>query len=195
MTRTSAQLLEDLRSLSLLTPACLEAMRAFWGNGPGREDAGPGPTTPERLRVGELACFKGHTEAVSGVAFSPDGRRAASSGHDGMVRIWDLETSQEVARLQGHDGAVMCVAFSPRGDSILSGGLDGTMRLWDAETGKQKRSFPCGQRVLGVAYFADGRRAVSAEEDPRAARTRRCASGGCRSERPTGKPLPSRRGL
>jgi len=41
----------------------------------------------------------GHTAAVKSVQFSPDGRSLISGGHDGAVRIWDLQTGKERAAL------------------------------------------------------------------------------------------------
>ena len=41
----------------------------------------------------ELPIFKGHTDAVNGVAFSPDGRYLATGGIDGL-RLWNVKTGQ-----------------------------------------------------------------------------------------------------
>ena len=59
--------------------------------------------------------FRGHTEWVFSVAFSPDGRLAYSTsggffgagwqdGTDSAIRVWDVETGQEVRKLEGHKG-------------------------------------------------------------------------------------------
>jgi WD40 repeat protein len=80
------------------------------------------------------------------VAFSPDGTRLASGAGDelnpllggkpGEVKVWDVQTGQEVLDLQGHTARVNSVAFSPDGKRLASGagnyGKPGEVKVWDA---------------------------------------------------------------
>src|SRR5881275_2036970 len=81
--------------------------------------------------------LNGHKESVNTVAWSPDGRRLASSSHDGTVKLWDLATGQEERSLQGHSVLVHRVVFSPDGKRLASSSMDTTVKLWDVDTGEE----------------------------------------------------------
>ncbi len=60
--------------------------------------------------------FKGHTETVSRVAFSKDGKRIVSGSLDRTAKVWDATSGQEIVTFKGHSNAVTDVAFSPNGN-------------------------------------------------------------------------------
>lgn len=68
---------------------------------------------------------------VSGLAISPNGRRALSGGYDNKVRLWDVKTGTELQQFSGHTEPVKSVAFSPNGRLAISGSEDKTIRLWN----------------------------------------------------------------
>jgi WD40 repeat protein len=89
-----------------------------------------------------LAQYAGHTDAVSAVAFSPEGRRVLTGSRDRLVKVWEAATGatqaaatgpiagKELLTLRYHEQAITSVAFSPDGRSILSASFDGTAIVW-----------------------------------------------------------------
>ena len=85
----------------------------------------------------EIACFRGHTEAITSTILSPDGKRIATVSRDKTLRLWNVATGQAERILEGHTDWVFGLAFSPDGKQVVSGGEDGQLRFWDVETGKE----------------------------------------------------------
>ena len=77
----------------------------------------------------------GHTEPVSSVAFSPDGKILAGGSWDNTIRLWDVQTGKATHALVGHTENVGTMAFSPDGTMLASASWDSTVRLWDVSTG------------------------------------------------------------
>jgi WD40 repeat protein/predicted Ser/Thr protein kinase len=113
----------------------------------------------------DVAVLYGHTGAVTGLAFAPDGNRLASLSRelvigwgDETMRIWEVDPHSTLPVLRGHASYVYPVACSPDGRWIASGGWDNTARLWDAATGE-----PIGRPlshpgfVLSLAFAHEGR--------------------------------------
>jgi WD40 repeat protein len=100
-----------------------------------------------------------------GLAFSPDGRRLASSSK-GAVLLWDTKSGKPVLTCRGHGKWACGVAFSPDGARLASAGQDRTVRVWDAATGKELlRCEGHTDAVHAVAFSPDGRRLASAAAD------------------------------
>ena len=113
-----------------------------------------------------LRTLAGHSGGVYGVAVSIDGRRALSASSDRTLKIWDLETGQELCTLAGHSDAVIGLTVSPNGQTAGSASRDRTLKVWDIKMGQELHTLVGhSNSVNGVAISQDGRRAVSASDD------------------------------
>src|SRR5205085_869028 len=73
--------------------------------------------------------------SVFAAAWSPDGKRIASSSSDNTVQVWDATSGKLVYTYRGNSDTVSAVAWSPDGKRMASGCSDHTVRVWDATTG------------------------------------------------------------
>src|SRR5436309_15735505 len=55
-----------------------------------------------RILHTELAVLSGHREAVTSLAFSPDGKTLASGSYDRTVRLWGIPSGRALRVLKGH---------------------------------------------------------------------------------------------
>jgi RNA polymerase sigma factor (sigma-70 family) len=116
----------------------LDGLR-LWDTATGKELANPGR----------------YAEGVSGVCFSPDGRRLYC-GSDTSVRVWDVKAKKEILFGTGHHGWVGAVAYSPDGRTLATAGSDTTVRLWDARTRKERRTLAGCQAAIDSLAFRPG---------------------------------------
>jgi hypothetical protein len=119
------------------------------------------------------APLTGHTDTVTGIAYSRLGERpiAVTGGDDRTVRVWDLEAHAPYGAPLRHDTPVRAVACSRLGDRpvALTGCQDHALHLWDLTTGTRIGTPLRGHSGAVVAVapgVLDGRAvAVSVSED------------------------------
>lgn len=90
---------------------------------------------------------------VHALAVSPDGRMAATGGHDGAVRLWEIASVKQRRAMFADKASVHAAAFSTDGTVLATGSKNGLIRLWDIATGQRLHGF-AGHRgpVVAVAF-------------------------------------------
>ena len=101
-----------------------------------------------------LERLPGNREAVTDLAFSPDGARLASTSLSKEVLVWDMENQTLRHRLTGHLSGLLVATFSPDGRLLATGDQAAMIIVWDVETGDALRSYQGPKEPLYDIAFA-----------------------------------------
>lgn len=120
------------------------------------------------IEIGNLKC---RSNDVSAIAFSPDGKKLISCAggredEKSEIKLWDVESRQELRCLYGHQGTCWSVAFARDGKTVATGGTDKSVRLWDVATGKEiwmATGHECG--VKDLQFHPDGKSILVRSDD------------------------------
>jgi len=83
-------------------------------------------------KVSNLSADKGHKSYVTGLAITPDGSVAISSGLDKAVYLWDIKKGKLLQELEDSSSAeYVSASVSADAQSAAAGGGDGVVRVWD----------------------------------------------------------------
>ena len=100
------------------------------------------------------------------LASSPDGKTLAAGGT--TIRLWDVETGNELTELPEQPRVVGALAFSPNGKILATGNYAGTILLWNLP--RQNYLFPAALAhdtlpILSFAFTTDSRMLTSGGAD------------------------------
>jgi WD40 repeat protein len=120
-----------------------------------------------RLDGGDtLLRLPGHPPVTRFAAASPDGRRLATAGIDGLVRLHDARDGSLLAELPCRQD-VWHVAFTADGARLAAACGDGVARVWDVATATQQLEIQAHlPGVRCTAFTPDGAVLLTASEHP-----------------------------
>jgi WD40 repeat protein len=102
--------------------------------------------------------LKGQQDAVTALAYSPDGRFLATGSFDNSIFLWNPQTGDLIKKLSGLNKRVSSVAFSPDSKSLAGSSwmlrdtsgqpakskaprhYEGEVKIWDIETGQIQKT-------------------------------------------------------
>lgn len=108
-------------------------------------------------QIGE---WRGHSDEINAVSWSPDGRSVLTASKDHTARVWNPETGGQRTALIAHSGPVTAALWAPTGAAI-TGSEDSTVRFWDTSDGFRH---PLSGAVSGTgaeALIAEARMRIS----------------------------------
>jgi len=126
------------------------------------------PNTSPQIQNPKPKMLKDHTDAVYGVAFSPDGKWIASVGGDRTVKVWSTATGKRLYTLSESTAELYAVAFSPDGKQLAAGGEDRTLRTYNVKTSGATlahAAFVHDAPILHIAYARNGKTIVTSGQD------------------------------
>jgi WD40 repeat protein len=92
-------------------------------------------------RISDLFTYRGHSQGVNALAWSPDSALIASSSWDGTIQVWESATAKKLLTYSGHAQFPDSVSWSPDGARLVSTGKGGSLHLWRAVTGALQWSY------------------------------------------------------
>jgi WD40 repeat protein len=128
---------------------------------------GAGQETTKTTIIGKaMQRFEPNGQGVTGVAMSPDGKRAACSNTDGTEWVWDVQTGAEVWHKSTGNFMALSTEYSGDGKKLLVSDGGGVARIMDAEKGdvlvtmkqpdeaamKQARFFDSDKKVVAGGF-------------------------------------------
>jgi serine/threonine protein kinase len=106
-----------------------------------------------------------HQGSITAIAISPNGRRLASTGDDGTLRLWELPSGQLLhtwappsrrSKGQGSD-RLLTVTFHPHRPELITGGETGAVTVWSLANLERFYTLSHHQdRVTAVACWPGG---------------------------------------
>jgi WD40 repeat protein len=106
----------------------------------------------------QLTIQTGHTDEVTNLEFSDDGKYLASAGKDNVIIVWDFNLGKQIKRLKGHTGAVNCMRFFNSGNMLATCGDDGKILIWDLNSESVIKSMPQvkSAKIVSLDVSPDG---------------------------------------
>lgn len=126
----------------------------------------------------ERKAFYGHQGDIEAVAFSPDGKSILTASWDNTIKLWDVETAEDIqslrisyitsdtatAKKQEFAAGINDAALSPNGKYVVSVS-DKVATLWSVEGNEEESLTRHQQKIKTVAFSPDSKYILTGSQD------------------------------
>lgn len=110
--------------------------------------------------------FRGHSDIVRSVAFSPNGDYVISGAEDGTIILWDISDGQKLHTFAGHSESVTAVDINRKSDLMVSASRSGQILLWNINKKSLVGEFNVHNgTVTDIQFSPTGGRIISSSLD------------------------------
>lgn len=96
-----------------------------------------------------------HSDTIFAVEFSPNGKHVASGGADKFLKVFDVDSGEQVRSFEGHTHHVLGVSWKAESKVLASAGADTVIKVWNMETGDQIRTIEgFGKQVTALQFVS-----------------------------------------
>lgn len=112
------------------------------------------------MTIAPTRTFRGHRDRIAGVHFSLDGRQVISASADSTVRLWDVQSGEQIVQLENPDRSSFGNTYlSPDGTTLVTRyAASGEMSVWDLNPPQFRLTLAKGIDYNSGVFSADGQR-------------------------------------
>ncbi len=116
-------------------------------------------------RIKTKATLRGHKGFLNGVAITPNGITAVSGSNDTTIRLWNLESKQQIRILEDIPDVITSIDISNDGRWLIAGLMDESIFVCDLKENKSHFLSEHSENVWAVAISRDGKVGISGSSD------------------------------
>ncbi|KAJ3431591.1 wd40 repeat protein [Anaeramoeba flamelloides] len=122
-----------------------------------------------------IKMFTAHSQDITSIRWSPNGKFLASCSDDSTIKIWDINKEKTILELKEHENEILSLEWSNTGpgtahpnSKLLLGtsSLDLSVKIWDIETGRSKHTLRKHlEPVENISFSPNGKMLATASLD------------------------------